>query len=93
MTLNQPVPTQTRPPGLVSAASDLWIAAALALQLIQDTWIEEHGNEQVGLAWGALERALAQADIPEPNPTEHRGTPCKPDTPTQPSAKTSNAKR
>ena len=74
MTLNQPGPTQTRPPGLVSAAPDLWIASALALKLIQDTWIEEHGNEQVGLAWGALERALAQADIPEPNPTEHRGT-------------------
>jgi hypothetical protein len=74
MTLNQPGPTQTRPPGLVTAAPDLWIAAALALQLIQDTWIEEHGNEQVGQAWGALERALAQADIPEPNPTEHRGT-------------------
>ena len=74
MTLNQTGPTQIRPPGLVTAAPDLWIAAALALQLIQDTWIEDHGNEQVGQACGALERALAQADIPEPNPTEHRGT-------------------
>ena len=79
MTLNQPVPTQTRPPGLVSATPDLWIAAGLALQLIQDTWIENHGNPQVGQAWGALEHslvlALAQADHLEPHPPEHRGTP------------------
>lgn len=79
MTPNQTGTSLTRPPGLVSAAPDLWIAAGLALLLIQDTWIEDHGNPQVGQAWGALERslvlALAQADHLEPNPTEHRGTP------------------
>lgn len=75
MTPNQTGQPQTRPPGLVSAAPDLWIAAALALQLIQDTWTDDHGNEQVGQAWGALARALAQADHLEPESSKHRGTP------------------
>jgi hypothetical protein len=39
---------------------DLVAACTLALALIKDTWIAEHGNEQVGMAWGALESALAK---------------------------------
>lgn len=33
-------------------------AATLALDLIKAHWPLEHGNPQVGEAWGALEKAL-----------------------------------
>jgi hypothetical protein len=46
---------------LIAAAPDLLAAAQLALQLIRDTWIEEHGSEQVGRAWGALHDAIEAA--------------------------------
>lgn len=46
---------------LIAAAPELLEAAQRALFLIKDTWIVEHGNEQVGEAWGALERAIAKA--------------------------------
>lgn len=46
---------------LIAASPDLLEAARLALQLIKDTWIEEHGNQQVGMAWGALEQAINKA--------------------------------
>ena len=41
--------------------NDLLDAAELALKLIKDTWIESHGNEQVGIAWGKLHTAIAKA--------------------------------
>ena len=37
-------------------------AAEKALDLIKATWIEEHGNRQVGEAWGLLETAIADAN-------------------------------
>jgi hypothetical protein len=37
---------------------ELLAAATLALALIKDHWIEQHGNQQVGEAWGALESAI-----------------------------------
>lgn len=37
---------------------DVLTALKLALQLIEDTWIKDHGNEQVGNAWGALVSAI-----------------------------------
>lgn len=43
-----------------NAHHDLVAACTLALALIKDTWVAEHGNEQVGMAWGALESALAK---------------------------------
>lgn len=46
---------------LKAAAPDLLVAARIALQLIRDTWIEDHGSEQVGDAWGALESAIKKA--------------------------------
>ena len=48
---------------LMTAAPELAEAAHLALQLIKDTWIAEHGNEQVGRAWGALHAALCKAGV------------------------------
>ena len=45
---------------LIAAAPDCYAACVLALQLIKDNWIEEHGNEQVGRAWEALDAALAK---------------------------------
>ena len=46
---------------LCSASPELLDAALMALRLIKDTWIEEHGNRQVGMTWGALEQAIAKA--------------------------------
>lgn len=46
---------------LIAAAPDLLAAATVALALIKDHWIEEHGQRQVGDAWGALESAIAKA--------------------------------
>lgn len=46
---------------LIAAAPDLLAAAKLALQLIKDTWDEDHGNAVVGNAWGALHDAIAKA--------------------------------
>lgn len=45
---------------LIAAAPDLLNAAKLALDLIKATWAYEHGNKQVGEAWGALESAIAK---------------------------------
>ena len=44
---------------LIAAAPDCYAACELALQLIKDNWIEEHGNDQVGREWEALASALA----------------------------------
>jgi hypothetical protein len=46
---------------LIAAAPDLLAAAQLALALIRDHWIEDHGSEQVGRAWGALHDAINKA--------------------------------
>ena len=46
---------------LDNANCELLAAAKLALALIKDTWIEEHGQRQVGEAWGALESAISNA--------------------------------
>ena len=45
---------------LLQQRDELAAAARLALALIKDTWIPDHGCEQVGIAWGALEAALAK---------------------------------
>jgi hypothetical protein len=47
----------------VNAHVALCNAAVLALALIKDNWPLEHGSEQVGRAWGALENALAKAGV------------------------------
>lgn len=46
---------------LMATAPELLAAARLALQLIKDTNIEEHGNAQVGAAWGALADSIEKA--------------------------------
>ena len=46
---------------LIAAAPDLLKAAHLALALIKDTWIEEHGNPQVGDVWKALADSIDKA--------------------------------
>lgn len=46
---------------LIAAAPLAEVACELALQLIKDNWPEEHGSEQVGMAWGALEAFLKAA--------------------------------
>lgn len=46
---------------LIEASPNLLRAARKALKLIQDTWIEEHGQRQVGEAWGALADAIDKA--------------------------------
>ena len=46
---------------LIAAAPDLLDASLRALQLIRDNWPEDHGCEQVGRAWGALENAIEKA--------------------------------
>lgn len=43
------------------AGPELLAACELALALIKDTWIEDHGNPQVGKAWGALADAIDKA--------------------------------
>jgi hypothetical protein len=35
-------------------------AAKLALKLVIDNWILEHGQEQVGVTWGALQTAIEE---------------------------------
>ena len=47
---------------LIAAAPELYDACKLALALIKDHWPYEHGNPQVGDAWGALETAIAEAE-------------------------------
>lgn len=42
------------------------VACRKALSLIKDTWIEDHGNQQVGEAWGALDRFLDRVKHLEP---------------------------
>ena len=44
-----------------AANSELLAAAKLALALIKNTWIEEHGNRQVGETLGALELAISNS--------------------------------
>lgn len=44
-------------------------AMSLALKLIKDTWIEEHGNRQVGMAWGALEQSTKALSSTNQQPT------------------------
>jgi hypothetical protein len=44
-----------------NANSELLAAAKLAFNLIKNTWVVEHGNPQVGEAWGALELAIFNA--------------------------------
>ncbi|MDF1551898.1 MAG: hypothetical protein P1P84_02495 [Deferrisomatales bacterium] len=51
---------------LIAAAPELLEAAERALALIRDTWIMEHGNPQVGKAWGALEAAIDKATQDNP---------------------------
>ena len=46
---------------LIAASPDMLEACRLALQLIQDNWPEDHGCEQIGQAWGALETAIQKA--------------------------------
>ena len=46
--------------------ADMLEACRLALQLIQDNWPEDHGCEQVGRAWGALENAIEKTSVPQP---------------------------
>jgi len=41
-----------------AATELLYKACEKALALIKNTWIEEHGNPEVGMAWGALHDAL-----------------------------------
>jgi hypothetical protein len=48
--------------GFSQRADSIW-AAQLALALIKDTWVADHGNEQVGIAWGALHNALVDAGV------------------------------
>ena len=47
---------------LIVASPNLYSAARKALALIKDTWIEDHGQRQVGEAWGSLADALDIAD-------------------------------
>jgi hypothetical protein len=44
-----------------NANCELLAAAKLALALIKDNWTENHGNQQVGKTWGALELAISNA--------------------------------
>ena len=46
---------------LIAASPDLLEACRLALQLIRDNWPVDHGCEQIGQAWGALETAIQKA--------------------------------
>ena len=46
---------------LISAVPELLHACELALALVKDTWIADHGSEQVGIAWGALHTAILKA--------------------------------
>lgn len=47
---------------LVSAAPDLLEACKLALQLIIDTYVADHGNPEVGDVWNALETSIKKAE-------------------------------
>lgn len=42
----------------INTYDELVDACKTALQLIKDNWIEEHGNKQVGEAWGKLANIL-----------------------------------
>jgi hypothetical protein len=54
--------TQNANGQVLAAAPELLAACQLALQLIRDTWIEDHGNRAVGAAWEALAAAIAAAE-------------------------------
>lgn len=54
-------PDAARNIGLMAAGEELLEAAEAALQLIIDHWPHEHGNPQVGNAWGLLHSAIEQA--------------------------------
>ena len=47
---------------LISAAPELLSACKQALDLIKNRFPEEHGCEDIGLAWGELEKAIAKAE-------------------------------
>ena len=42
--------------------ADLLTAAKMALALIKDTWVFEHGQKNVGQAWGSLEYSIHNAE-------------------------------
>ena len=42
-------------------AADLLYVAEKALELIKNTWPEEHGSAEVGIVWGGLEAAIKNA--------------------------------
>jgi hypothetical protein len=46
---------------LIAAAPELLEACTIALALVRDTWIADHGSESVGRAWGALDAAIRKA--------------------------------
>ncbi|OLP04631.1 hypothetical protein [Rhodoferax antarcticus] len=47
---------------LICASKDLLRAAKIALQLVKDHWPEEHGQRDVGVAWGSLEDVIKKAE-------------------------------
>ena len=46
---------------VIAAAPGMLAACRLALALVKDTWIYEHGSESVGNVWGALAHAIDAA--------------------------------
>lgn len=48
----------------INGHGELVRACQLALHLIRETWIEDHGSAIVGDAWGALESALEKVGAP-----------------------------
>ncbi len=46
---------------LLAAAPDLLAACEASIVLIKNTWPMEHGNPEVGKAWGLVEAAIYKA--------------------------------
>lgn len=47
---------------IINSHTAMLDACKTSLALIKDYWISEHGNPQVGEAWGKLEKAIEQAE-------------------------------